>query len=182
MSLPNRAEAHGDFIPDTSNQRLLRNALGCFNTGVTIVTAATSSGPAAITANSFASVSLTPPLVLWSVDRSSARLDTFTHAQHFSIHILNAHQETLCMEVARDPTRLQSMGLMDNEFGVPVLSDYLVRFDCSLEALHTAGDHVIIVGKVNVVSQSNCECELANPLAFYRGRTGSFTPNVDDTT
>ena len=107
----------GTFVPDATNQRLLRDALGCFGTGVTIVTAATTNGPAAITANSFSSVSLTPPLVLWSLDKNCSRFDAFANAEHYSIHVLNAHQETLCMEVARNPTRLHDHHLATNHYG-----------------------------------------------------------------
>lgn len=153
------------FIPDESNHRLLRNALGCFGTGVTIVTAATIDGPAAITANSFSSVSLTPPLVLWSLDKNSSRFNTFSNAENYSIHVLNTQQEDLCMDVARNPALLSAQNLHTNDFGVPVLDDCMVRFDCSLETTYEAGDHVIILGRVQLATQHN-SCD---PLMFYRG-------------
>ncbi len=172
---PEQQDAENSFVPDVSNQRLFRDALGCFGTGVTIVTAAGLDGPAAITANSFSSVSLTPPLVLWSLDKQCSRFNTFTDAEHYSIHVLNARQEALCMEVARNPARLKDQNLAINSFDVPVLDDCLVRFDCSREAIYEAGDHVIILGRVQRAVQQATSEHLAEPLAFYRGSTGTFT-------
>jgi len=159
------------FAPDASNQRQMRDALGRFGTGVTIVTALAEDGPAAITANSFSSVSLAPPMVLWSLDRKSSRYQTFAHASHYAIHVLSARQEKLCMEVARNPTRLRELEPDRNEYGVPVLDDCLVRFDCQREALYDGGDHVIILGNVQLVTTP----ENSEPLAFFGGRTGTFT-------
>lgn len=170
--------AHGDgFVPDTSNQRLLRNALGLFGTGVTIVTAAEDDGPAAITVNSFSSVSLTPPLVLWSLDKSCSRYQTFSKAEHYAIHVLNHQQNDLCLEVARNPSRLKDCAINSNEFNVPVLDDCLVRFDCTREALYEAGDHVIILGRVQLVTQH----DQAEPLMFYGGNIRNLSPQNNPT-
>ncbi len=168
--------ASESFVPDFTNQRLLRNALGCYGTGVTIVTAATESGPAAITVNSFASVSLTPPLVLWSLDRHGSRFETFSQAEHYSIHVLNTDQQSLCMEVARDPQRLAHATLATSPYGVPVLDECAVRLDCSREAVHEAGDHLIIVGRVLLATQY----DHVQPLAFCRGKTGTFAFDQSD--
>lgn len=175
MTLPATAMTTDSFVPDASNQRLLRNALGCFGTGVTIVTAASELGTAGITVNSFASVSLAPPMVLWSLDRHGSRYPIFSQAEHYSIHVLNKSQESLCMEVARDPGRLNRESLTKNHWGVPVLDECAVRFDCKREAIHTAGDHVIIVGRVCLATQY----DMAEPLAFYRGSTGTFAVQSD---
>ena len=160
------------FVPDAANQRRFRDALGCFGTGVTIVTTASADGPAAITANSFSSVSLSPPLVLWSIDRHSSRYDCFANTDAYAIHILSTGQESLCMELARNPSLLQELdpALQTNEHGVPVLDGCLVRFDCTREALYAGGDHVIILGRVQRTWQSAD----TDALAFYRGRTGTF--------
>lgn len=165
-----------DNLPDHSvtassdNTRQLRDALGRFGTGVAIVTTMAADGPAAITINSFASVSLDPALVLWSIDRNSARYKTFVSARDYAIHVLSVTQEQLCMEVARDPSRLHKLELQSTPFGVPVLDECLARFDCATEALHPAGDHTIIVGQVMLASVF----ESSAPLAFYRGQTGTF--------
>lgn len=163
------------FIPDANNQRQMRNALGRFGTGVTIVTALADDGPAAITANSFSSVSLTPPMVLWSLDRKSSRYQTFANASHYAIHVLSSRQESLCMEVARNPLRLHDLDLDRNEHGIPVLDECLVRFDCEKEALYDGGDHVIVLGQVHLVTTPQ-DCE---PLAFFGGRTGTFTSHCN---
>jgi len=94
-------ERAASFIPDGQNHRLLRDAFGRFATGVTIVTAQSADGPVAITANSFTSVSLDPPLVLWTIDKSSRRFEHFVKATHFAIHVLAANQEDLCWRIAR---------------------------------------------------------------------------------
>ena len=159
------------FIPNADNQSQLRDALGRFGTGVTIVTAPGTDGPAAITVNSFSSVSLAPPLVLWCIERNSSRFEQFNNANEYSIHVLGTAQQQLCMEVARNPQRLHNEGLRHNQYGVPVLDDCQVRFDCAKEASHVAGDHVILVARVRRVHTYNDN----TPLAFYRGSTGTFT-------
>ena len=88
------------FVPGADNHRAFRNALGSFTTGVTVVTAMTSDGPIGMTVNSFASVSLDPPLVLWSPAKSSSRYGAFTGARHFAIHVLGADQDHLVQRVA----------------------------------------------------------------------------------
>ncbi len=158
------------FAPDAENQRQLRDALGRFGTGVTVITAPGTEGPEAITVNSFSSVSLDPPLVLWCIERNSNRYQLFKNAKHYSIHVLGAEQATLCMEVARNPQHLHNADLRKNNYGVPVLDECLVRFDCTSETMHDAGDHVILVARVRKVYTF----DETSPLAFYRGRTGTF--------
>ena len=166
----NHALPENSFIPNADNQRQLRDALGRFGTGVTIVTAPGTDGPAAITVNSFSSVSLDPPLVLWCIERNSSRYKHFANVTEYSIHVLGAAQEHLCMEVARDPLRLHHADLSTNHYGVPVLDDCQARFDCTSESSYAAGDHVILVARVRSVHTSDEN----TPLAFYRGRTGTF--------
>ena len=177
MTFPAKKQTLPDnrFIPDTTNHRLLRNALGCFGTGVTIVTAASQEGPAAITANSFSSVSLTPPLVLWSLGKHGSRYKAFTEAEHYSIHVLNTQQKALCMEVAGDATYLRGKNVATNDFNVPILDDALTRFDCKREAIYDAGDHVIILGRVLTATHP----DTAEPLVFYRGNIGTFSSPCD---
>jgi len=164
----NRAE-HG-FVPQPGSEREFREALGRFGTGVTIVTAAGTDGPAAITVNSFSSVSLSPPMVLWSLDRDSSRYNCFANARHYSIHVLSTEQQNLCMHVARDVSCLHDVEHETNQYGVPVLDNCLARFDCSLEAHYSGGDHLIVLGLVKrVFTAGQCEA-----LAFYRGRIGRF--------
>jgi len=162
------------FTPDPANQRLLRDALGRFSTGVTVVTAITDSGPAAITVNSFSSVSLTPALVLWSIERSASRHRCFTKADNYSIHVLAWDQESLCMNVARDPNYFKQSDYRLNRFGVPVF-DCLARFDCTQDTVYQAGDHDVILGRVQMAMTAGEEA----PLLFYRGQTGTIISTIE---
>jgi flavin reductase (DIM6/NTAB) family NADH-FMN oxidoreductase RutF len=110
-------------------------------------------------------------MVLWSLDRQSSRYHAFAQATHYAIHVLHEHQEQLCMEVARNPAVLHGASLEFNAEGVPVLDDCMARFDCEKAALYEGGDHMIILGRVNLVTTLD---EYA-PLAFFGGRTGTFT-------
>ncbi|PHP27603.1 flavin reductase family protein [Limimaricola cinnabarinus] len=159
------AETTG-FVPDAENTRLLRDAFGRFTTGVTIVTVAGEDGPVAITANSFSSLSLDPPLVLWSPDKGSRRFGHFAHATNYVIHVLAADQADLCFGVSKDAWTLGAHDLELNAAGVPVIPGALARFDCTREATHEGGDHVIVVGRVD-----RCELRDGAPLVFYAGKT-----------
>ncbi|MEP3347555.1 MAG: flavin reductase family protein [Litoreibacter sp.] len=159
------------FVPDETNTRLLRDAFGRFTTGVTIVTAATEGGVAAITANSFSSVSLTPPLVLWSPDRTSRRYTHFEKATNYAVHVLSSEQSDLCWAVAKDVYALNDHNLNLNAEGVPVLENCLARFECTKTAVYEGGDHVIMLGQVLRAEMR----EEGDPLAFFKGQVGSFT-------
>lgn len=141
-----------------------RKALGRFATGVTIVTAPGENGPVGMTANSFASLSLTPPLIAWSVARHAGRAPVFTAAQHFAIHILAEDQE----EIARAfTTRADAFGELsprENPQAVPLFDDCLARFECERVALHDAGDHHLIIGRVTEISTRE-----GAPLIFHDG-------------
>ncbi|MQQ10148.1 flavin reductase [Epibacterium sp. SM1979] len=158
------------FVPDPSNTRLLRDAFGRFATGVTIVTAATHEGPVAITANSFSSVSLTPPLVLWSPDRNSRRFPYFEQAEHYAIHVLSAEQDDLCWLVAKDAFGLKEKDLAVNAEGVPVLDGCLARFECTRTAIYEGGDHAIMLGQVNRATMRDD----GEALTFFKGQMGQF--------
>ncbi|WPY94185.1 flavin reductase family protein [Limimaricola variabilis] len=153
------------FVPDAENTRLLRDAFGRFATGVTIVTVAGEDGPVAITANSFSSLSLDPPLVLWSPDKGSRRFGHFANATHYAIHVLSADQADLCFGVSKDAWKLGDHDLECNASGVPVIPGALARFDCTREATHDGGDHVIVVGRVD-----RAELRDGAPLVFYAGK------------
>ena len=158
------------FEPNAGNSRLLRDAFGGFATGVTIVTANADKGPVAITANSFSSVSMDPPLVLWSVDRKSRRAPHFLKAETFAIHVLDAQQEELCWRIAKDMNGLRESDYDLNDQNVPILKNCLVRFECSQHAIHRGGDHEVILGEVkSVAMQSNGEA-----LGFFKGQIGQF--------
>lgn len=147
--------------------KLLRNAFGSFVTGITIVTARDAQGNAVgMTANSFSSVSLDPPLALWSVAKTASAFDAFQQAMHFTIHILHSGQEQLSRQFAtknidKFVNNLYELGVGD----VPCLTDYAARFECAVEHRYAGGDHIILVGRV--VAFDNRDMD---PLVFYKGQ------------
>ncbi len=127
-----------------------RDALGRFPTGVALITLMADDRALAMTINSFSSVSLDPPLILWSVDHRSSRYEVFRDAPRFAINVLAADQESLSNACARDQN-LENSGASWalGEGGAPLIEGCVARFECGLEALHPAGDHDIIVGRVS---------------------------------
>ncbi len=159
------------ITPSPETTRDLRDALGRFATGVTVVTTQSDVGPLGITANSFASVSLDPPLVLWSPARRSKRFDAFSNAAHFAIHILGAEQEELCRHFATQGTDFTGISWSPGAHDTPLIDGCLARFECSPEALHDGGDHAIIVGRVEQATWRD-----GAPLIFLAGGFGRFEP------
>ncbi len=145
--------------------RAFRTALGAYATGVTIVTVPSADGPIGITANSFASVSLDPPLVLWSPAKSSKRFSYYSGAPHFAIHVLDAHQQDICNGFTKDKSAFDGLDWETGANDVPLLKGCLARFECSLDVEHDAGDHTIIVGRVHRASARD-----GLPLLFQGGR------------
>lgn len=156
------------FAPD-ADPRAFRNALGRFATGVTLVTVAGADGPVGFAANSFASVSMDPPLVLWSPARSSSRFHHFADAPHYAIHVLGADQAAWLPRFARGGEGFGGLPHAVNPEGVPVLPGALARFDCARHAGHDGGDHLIIVGRVLRATMAE-----GAPLVFSQGRYGGF--------
>jgi flavin reductase (DIM6/NTAB) family NADH-FMN oxidoreductase RutF len=162
------ALTHG-FDPAKEDGRAFRAALGRFGTGVTVVTCATPTGPLGITANSFASVSLDPPLVLWSPAKSSSRYPFFMAADHFAIHVVGDDQVDICNGFARNGDAFDQFDWETSTNGVPLLNGCLSRFECTTEAIHDGGDHSIIVARVTHVTTRE-----GSPLMFFGGSYGSF--------
>lgn len=147
---------------------LLRQHLGCFPTGVAIVTTRTADGqPAGLTCNSFSSVSLEPPLVLFSLRKASRLLGTFQQAEGFAIHILGEHQDALSGRFASSKVehKFEGVAWREGELGMPLLDDCLASFECRLFAAHDAGDHVIFIGEVHHLGAGTGE----QALVFYKG-------------
>ena len=130
------------------SEQQLRNALGRFATGVTVVTTMSGDGPLGITANSFASVSLAPPLVLWSPARRSLRFPAFEAASHFAIHVLGLHQQSLADRFARAGDDFDGLDFLPGHGGAPLLEACAARFECRHAAGYDGGDHLIVVGEV----------------------------------
>jgi flavin reductase (DIM6/NTAB) family NADH-FMN oxidoreductase RutF len=147
--------------------REFRNALGRFATGVCLITVVDEQGNArAMTANSFSSVSLEPPLVLWSLQNSSEVYSTFATPRYFAINVLAVDQEEHSNRYAKKGDHLIAPEHFSiGRSGTPIIADALVSFECELEATHEGGDHLIIVGRVLAMKQRDD----GDPLLFYCG-------------
>lgn len=161
----------GDESRVDADKRQFRNALGEYATGVAVAaTVAPSGEKVGLTINSFASVSLEPPLILWSLAKISDAVEIFRTSERFSISVLAANQETLALHFA---------GQAENKFtavehrnvtgGVPVLTGCTAYFDCASEASYPGGDHVILVGRVEKFASRGRPA-----LIFHQGRFKSL--------
>ncbi|MDU8942282.1 flavin reductase family protein [Ovoidimarina sediminis] len=159
-----------DITPSDMTAREFRDALGRYATGVTVVTTSTPLGPLGITANSFASVSLDPPLVLWSPARASRRFAAFADADHYAIHVLGAEQMDICRRFSTDGLDFAGLDWAENAQGVPLISGCLAQFECERTAVHEGGDHLIVVGRVLAFAHRP-----GAPLVFSGGAYGGFT-------
>ena len=150
-----------------------RRTLGHFATGVTIITARSTDGrPIGMTCNSFASVSLDPPLVQWSIAKTSRNYTTIGLAEHFAVHVLDATQRDLCRQFsAKEGDRFANVELEVGLHDLPLLTRYHARFECGVHARYDAGDHTILIGSVLRLSELEGE-----PLVFYRGEFSSIGP------
>ncbi len=158
------------FEPTPDTQRQFRDGLGRFASGVTVVTARTPDGGIiGMTANSFSSVSMDPPLILWCPAKTSSRYAIFEQAEHFAIHVMSAEQQAVALGFARSGTAFDGLDVQINAFGVPLLNDCLARFECQTNALHDAGDHAIMVGRVRSAAFREGE-----PLIFSQGQFRQF--------
>ncbi len=161
------------FTPSPDHAGAYRAALGQFATGVALITTHTPRGPLAMTANSFTSVSLDPPLILWCPARVSARHDAFVSADHFAVHVLAEDQLELARHFARQGEAFDGLDckLVTGAHDTPLIEPCLARFECRRHTIVSAGDHTIIIGKVTRVSTQS-----GAPLGFQNGKFGSFTP------
>lgn len=161
-----------DMTPlDPEDSSALRSAFGRFGTGVTVITAQTDHGPLGMTANSFSSVSLDPPLVLWSAALRSQRHDAFAQAQLYCIHILAADQKALALHFASQGHDFEGFGWDKGPSGAPELRGCLAALHCKRFAVHPAGDHSMILGQVTHAAQS---AGSGAGLLFDQGRFGIF--------
>lgn len=152
----------------TIDPRAFRNALGCFATGITVVTTLRADGhPVGVTVNSFASVSLDPPLVLFSLARASQTCDMFAKSPAFAVNVLADDQEELSNRFSRRDLeeRWDGVPIERWDTGVPVLTGCLAALECDREAVHDGGDHAIIVGRVRRLRSTTDGA----PLLYFRG-------------
>ncbi len=154
------------ITPDTAT---FREILGHFVTGVTIITAIDDGEPVGMAANSFTSVSLDPPLILFCAAHSSSTWPRIRSARSFTVNILDEKQEDLCRLFAqKGADRFSQVGWRAGAGGSPVLEDVHAYIDCDIWAEYEGGDHVIVVGRVLDLGLSAD----AGPLLFYRGTYG----------
>ncbi len=151
----------------TIDGREFRDALGRFATGVCLITTTTPDGKAlALTANSFASVSLDPPLVLWSLQNNSDVYDAYATPKHYAINILSDQQQDLSGRYARKGEHeLDPAHYSPGDDGAPLITGALTSFECDLHQTHDGGDHLIIVGRVTRMRNGDGGA----PLVFYSG-------------
>jgi flavin reductase (DIM6/NTAB) family NADH-FMN oxidoreductase RutF len=162
MQAPSTAES------PTFSSAEFRSALGMFATGVTVITARSVHGtPVGLTANSFNSVSLTPPLVLWSLARSAGSMPAFERGSHYAVNILAADQRGLAERFAsKSLDRFADLDFRDGAGGAPVIHGAAAVFECFNRSRYEEGDHVIFVGEVE-----RCSWRAdAQPLIFHGGR------------
>lgn len=165
--LPALKAVSPDPIPPT---RSLRDAFGAFATGVTIVTTRSPSGTVCgVTANSFSSLSLDPPLVLWSLGANASSFPVFEAAAHFVVHVLADDQDVLARRFATSGIdRFSGLALEDGPHGIPLIPDVAARFDCRTLYRNWGGDHVIYVGQVD----HHVHSPERRPLLFHAGKMG----------
>ena len=148
--------------------RTLRDALGCFATGVTVVTCLDEGGkPVGLTANSFTSVSLEPPLLLVCIAKEAASAGALLAARHFAVNVLQTGQQPASIRFStRHEDRFGPNDWSPGELGAPVLKQSLSVFECESHAAHEGGDHHLLMGRV---IKATFDAAL-DPLLYFRGR------------
>lgn len=170
-ALPATPPRQPDSTPTTPmpfDQKAFRHALGCFPTGVAVITTLDLEGrPTGLTCNSFSSVSLDPPLVLWSLRKSSKSIDTFRQTTAFAINVLAEDQDTISGHFANThiTEKFKDIPYETGSGGVPLIHDCVARFHCRTYQQHDAGDHIIFIGHVEQFERVRED----DPLVFCKG-------------
>lgn len=157
------------FLPKLAPKEY-RQALGRYATGIAVITIMTDDGPIGMTVNSFASVSLNPPLVLWSPDKSSKRYEAFVKAKYFAVHVLSDKQKDVCDGFARNALSCSDFPYENNQHAVPLLKGCVAIFECRQYQCLDGGDHTIILGEVE-----QARYKQANSLIFAHGSFSQTT-------
>lgn len=156
-----------DSVAAQVRARYFREVMGEFATGVVIVTAMASEGPVGMTCQTFSSVSLDPPLVSFIPARTSRSWPLMREAGHFCVNVLSAGQEELAgVFASKGADKFAGVDWRKAESGAPILLGALAYVDCRIEAVHAAGDHDIVIGRVRALSS----CADGEPLLYHRGR------------
>ena len=161
---------------DPTDPPALKRALGRFATGVTVITTVGADGaPLGFTANSFNSVSLDPPLILWSLARTSQRLGAYRGASHYAVNVLAAEQEGLARRFAGPAEdRYADVDWAPGLGGAPVLAGVLACFECAHEAVYPAGDHELFIGRVMRARETP-----GRPLTYFGGGFGTVLGELE---
>ncbi|WP_158555817.1 flavin reductase family protein [Peribacillus glennii] len=149
------------------DQRKFRDISGSFATGVTVVTTKNEKGhPVGMTANSFTSLSLDPPLVIINVDKKSSLYTEFLNAESFAVNILSSEQEDISRRFStKNIDRFEGISYEEDVTGSPILKDVIGYFDCDIVKHYDGGDHTILIGETKGGNIGSGE-----PLIFYRGK------------
>jgi flavin reductase (DIM6/NTAB) family NADH-FMN oxidoreductase RutF len=152
------------IIKDIDKKKLLRKSLGMFSTGITVVTTLDQNkNPVGMTVNSFASVSLNPALVLWSIEKKQPSFNTFFNANGYAVNVLTKKQHDLCTLFSSPvENKFENINWHLSENGHPIINDTLAWFDCIKWNYYNGGDHQILVSEV--LSHNNTENE---PLVYW---------------
>jgi flavin reductase (DIM6/NTAB) family NADH-FMN oxidoreductase RutF len=163
----------------TFDSRAFRAALGCFPTGIAVMTAMTDEAShIGITVNSFTSVSLDPPLVLWCIDRRSRRYPSFANAPGFTVSLLGSGHKAVSARLAgAGEHSLDGIDLIPTELGPPALADSLAIFECARESVQDAGDHAILIGRVLRFARHD---KAGAPLVYFQGKYGALAQDPPD--
>lgn len=155
------------------DQREFRNAMGAFATGVTVITTLDGQrAPVGVTVNSFTSLSLDPPMVLFCLDLKSNSFQAFHQNRHFAVNILREDQVALSSTFAKSSAEKWSgVEFHTWETGCPVFEGCIANMECDVASIYEGGDHVIIVGQVRRMQYERNDCK---PLLYYRGRYGQI--------
>jgi len=162
--------------PQAFEARQFRDALAQFATGVTVICARAGDGRyVGFTANSFNSVSLDPPLILWSIARRSASLAAFETAERYTVNVLSSTQVDLARRFSRPHAdRFAGVGYRMGGADAPLIDDCVAWFECRHHARHRAGDHIVFLGEV-----ATCERAPGRGLVFHHGHFGTTVPIAD---
>ena len=158
----------------TIDTRELRDAFGCFATGITVITTVDTAGALyGVTANSFTSLSLEPPLCLFCLDYRALSFDAFRSSPYFAVNVLSEDQQEISANFARSSEdKWQGIAYETWRTGAPILPGCIANLECAREAVHEGGDHVIIVGRVTGMAYEDGNCR---PLLYYKGRYGAVS-------
>ncbi|MBM7599221.1 3-hydroxy-9,10-secoandrosta-1,3,5(10)-triene-9,17-dione monooxygenase reductase component [Virgibacillus halotolerans] len=157
------------------NPKEFRNTMGNFATGVTVITTSKGEELIGMTANSFSSLSVDPPLILVCIDKKSTSMRAFSRDHPFAVNILQEEQEEACSGFAKKGgNKFERASYYLSETGVPVLENNMATIECTVYDILEGGDHYIITGYVQNVSYNNEK----KPLLFFRGKFGSIFEDI----